>query len=90
MPLGVIFDVDGVLANTESFQFPDIYLSAANSLGLKPADCLAFEDTKYGVNSAISAGLLCFAIPNEFSQQQNFSKADGVFKNLKEAIYSIS
>ncbi|MGI8420467.1 MAG: HAD family hydrolase [Candidatus Levyibacteriota bacterium] len=69
--------------------FPDIYLHAADSLGLSPATCLAFEDTQYGVESAKAAGLFCFAIPNEFSQKQDFSKADGIFKNLKEAIASL-
>lgn len=66
--------------------FPDIYLLAAKSLGLNPEQCLAFEDTQYGVASAKSAGLVCFAIPNEFSYKQDFSQADGVFTNLKEAI----
>lgn len=68
--------------------FPDIYLLAAKLLGLKPSDCLAFEDTQYGVESAKSAGLFCFAIPNEYSHLQDFSQADAVFKNLKEAIAS--
>ncbi len=66
--------------------FPDIYLLAAKKMGLKPEQCLAFEDTQYGVASAKAAGLICYAIPNEFSQEQDFSQADGVFTNLKEAI----
>ena len=69
--------------------FPDIYLLAAESLKLHPASCLAFEDTQYGVESTKAAGLVCFAIPNEFSHKQDFSKADGVFKNLKKAIASL-
>lgn len=66
--------------------FPDTYLLAAESIGLKPEQCLAFEDTQYGVASAKSAGLLCLAIPNEFSNEQDFSQADGIFNNLQEAI----
>jgi len=68
--------------------FPDTYLLAAEKLGLLPEHCLAFEDTQYGVASAKSAGLFCYAIPNEFSQGQDFSQADGVFKSLKEALAS--
>lgn len=66
--------------------FPDIYLHAADALGVDPAFCLAFEDTQYGVEAAKAAGLTCFAVPNEYSQNQDFSKADKVFTNLKEAI----
>jgi len=62
--------------------FPDIYLLAAQRLILNPEDCLAFEDTEYGLAAAKSAGLTCFAIPSEFSVKQSFSKADKIFKDL--------
>ena len=65
---------------------PDIYLLGVEKLNLKPKDCISFEDTEYGVKSAKSAGLICVAIPNEFSKKQNFSKADAKFNNLREAI----
>lgn len=38
---------------------PDIYLHAARELGVKPEDCLAFEDTATGFRSAIRAGMKC-------------------------------
>ena len=65
---------------------PDIYLLGVEKLNLKPKDCISFEDTEYGVKSAKSAGLICVAIPNEFSKKQNFSKANAKFNNLREAI----
>jgi len=65
--------------------YPDIYLSATEKLNLKPENCIAFEDTQYGVEAAKLAGLICLVIPTELSQNQDFSKADNVFKNLKEA-----
>lgn len=65
---------------------PDIYLKAAKKLKLKPQNCLAIEDTQYGVESAKSAGLFCFAVLNEYSKKQDFSKADKVFNNLKEVV----
>jgi len=65
---------------------PDMYLLAAKEIGLKPEECIAFEDTQYGMESAKSAGMVCLAVPNELSRKQDFSRADGVFKNLKEAI----
>ncbi|MBI5332890.1 MAG: HAD family phosphatase [Candidatus Aenigmarchaeota archaeon] len=65
--------------------YPDIYIFAAKKLGIKPEQCIAFEDTQYGVESAKTAGLYCIAIPTEISVKQDFSKADRIFKNLKEA-----
>jgi len=67
--------------------YPDIYLLTIKKLKLKSQECLAFEDTQYGVESAKSAGLTCFVIPNEYSIKQNFSKADKIFRNLKEVIF---
>ena len=70
--------------------YPDIYLLTAKKLGIEPKKCLALEDTQYGVESAKSAGLFCFAIPNEYSLKQDFSKADKIFKSLKEVVDFLS
>jgi len=64
--------------------YPDIYLLGCERLELKPEDCLAIEDAEYGLQAAKSAGLTCFVVPSEFSAKQDISKADMVFKNLKE------
>lgn len=66
--------------------WPDIYLLAVEKLGLKPEECLALEDTQYGLEAAKSAGVNCFVIPNEYSAKQDFSKADKVSSSLKEII----
>ncbi len=65
---------------------PDIYLFAAKKLELRPDECLAFEDTQYGLQAANSAGLHCFAVPNEYSVKQDFSKADKVLNSLEEGV----
>ena len=65
---------------------PDLYLLALDKIDLKAEWCLAFEDTQYGVEAAKSAEVTCFAIPNELTKNQDFSKADKVFSNLKEAV----
>ena len=36
---------------------PDIFLKAAHKIGIAPKDCLAFEDTQSGINSAQAAGM---------------------------------
>lgn len=38
---------------------PDIYLHTARELGVKPEECLVFEDTATGSRSAIRAGMQC-------------------------------
>lgn len=68
---------------------PDIYLESCRQLHLPPEDCLAFEDTSFGVASAKAAGMRCYAIPNEYSRAQDFSLADAVFDSLNEAIRSL-
>lgn len=69
--------------------FPDIYLKTAELLKTNPKNIIVIEDTQYGVESAKAAGTICYAIPNEYSEKQDFSKADKKFKNLKEATNTI-
>jgi len=65
---------------------PDVYLLALKRMKLEASENVCFEDTEYGVRAAKTAGLTCFAIPNEFSQKQDFSIADNVFTGLEEAV----
>lgn len=46
---------------------PDVYLKAAEDLGVDPTKCLAFEDTHAGVLAAKAAGMKVFAIADETS-----------------------
>lgn len=43
---------------------PAIYLLAAERLGVRPRDCLAFEDTLTGVRAARAAGMCVVGIPS--------------------------
>lgn len=65
---------------------PDTYIAAAGRLGLKPEDCVAFEDTEAGVAAAKGAGMMCIVIPNGFTKDMSFSEADIVFDSLEEAV----
>ncbi|MDD5752913.1 MAG: HAD family phosphatase [Candidatus Pacebacteria bacterium] len=65
---------------------PDVYLEAMKRLRLQGKECLAIEDTEHGLESAKQAGAYCFAIPQEFSKNQNFSKADKVLESLNDLI----
>jgi HAD superfamily hydrolase (TIGR01509 family) len=44
--------------------YPDVYLTAADKLGLSPAVCAAVEDSSNGLRSAAAAGLAVVAVPH--------------------------
>lgn len=44
---------------------PDIYIYGAESLGLKPEECLAVEDSLAGITSAYRAGCATVMIPDQ-------------------------
>ncbi len=43
---------------------PDIFLLAAEKLGVDPADCYVFEDSANGIKAAAAAGMKCIGIPD--------------------------
>ncbi len=53
--------------------FPDIYLKAAGSLGVNPADCIAIEDSGNGATAATKAGMTCMVVPNEYTNAHDFT-----------------
>ncbi|RGL30331.1 MULTISPECIES: HAD family hydrolase [Paenibacillus] len=55
---------------------PDIFLYAAELLGIAPAHCIVIEDSRNGVHAAKSAGMRCIGLHNPGSGQQDLSKAD--------------
>lgn len=63
---------------------PDIFLCAANKLGLNPKDCLVIEDAVSGVAAAKSAGAKCLALTTSFEKEQ-LKAADFFAPNLAEA-----
>ncbi len=46
---------------------PDIYLAAANDLGVAPFHCLVFEDIPNGILSGKNAGMQVCAVEDEYS-----------------------
>ena len=63
---------------------PDIFLEAAKRLGIAPTYCLVLEDASIGVIAGNAAGMKVVAVPNIYTQQQNFSKADRIVTSLTE------
>jgi HAD superfamily hydrolase (TIGR01509 family) len=42
---------------------PDLFLSAAECLGVAPEHCVVFEDSPNGMRAAAAAGMRCVAVP---------------------------
>jgi len=63
---------------------PDVYLEAANILGVDPKYCYVLEDSKNGVAAAKAAGMKCIGFINQNSGNQDLSKADYIIKWIKE------
>ena len=61
---------------------PEVYRAALDRLGLPAEQCLAFEDTRNGVDSAIGAGLRVVVTPSLCSEGQDFSAATTVLEDL--------
>jgi beta-phosphoglucomutase-like phosphatase (HAD superfamily) len=63
---------------------PDVYLRAADRLGVPPEACLALEDSAPGVASARAAGMRCIAVPNRITSYQDLSAAHRQVAHLGE------
>ncbi len=49
---------------------PDIYLITAKRLGVRPEDCLVFEDIVFGIQAGKSAGMEVCAVEDAYSSYQ--------------------
>lgn len=71
---------------------PDIYIYAADQLGLKPGECVALEDSPNGVKSAAAAGCKTIMIPDLTEPDEELKSlafavagsADGVIDIIKQ------
>lgn len=51
---------------------PDVYLYAAEKLGIPSARSLAIEDSPNGARSAVAAGMTCYVVPDFHSSPHQF------------------
>ncbi len=63
---------------------PEIYLKVQQALGVASHESIAFEDSEHGLNSAKNAAMYGVAIPNEFTLDHNFSRADLILNSLAD------
>lgn len=64
---------------------PDIYLFACRSLGVRPEETIAFEDSLHGVRAAKTAGCLTVAVPNRYLDKHDFVETDLRAERLDDA-----
>lgn len=63
---------------------PEIYLKAAQMLGVLPEECVAIEDAAMGIQAAKRAGMKCIGFKNPNSGNQDTSLADYVVSSIRE------
>lgn len=62
---------------------PDPYARAAQLHGVPPGRCVAIEDSRWGIESAKTAGLKCVGITNTYPASE-LTAADHVVRSLEE------
>jgi len=65
---------------------PDVYITAAEKLKIKPEHCLVFEDSLNGVLAAKAARMKCVAIPDRRlkKEKEKFYIADLIIESLED------
>lgn len=69
---------------------PDLYLEAADRLGVPPGECLVVEDSLNGLVAAHAAAMKAWIVPNRVTSALDFRQADKVladFRELREALF---
>jgi len=75
-------EVDAILTAEDARRgkpFPDLFLRAAQALGVAPANCIVIEDSDAGIQAAIAAGMKAYRFFGNSSGGQNvpFTKIPG-------------
>ena len=68
---------------------PDIYQEVAKRLGVKPEECLVFEDIPAGIMAGKAAGMPVIAVEDDFSKDLMDEKralADAVIADYRELL----
>jgi HAD superfamily hydrolase (TIGR01509 family) len=75
-------DLGGASARTKPA--PDLFLLAAERLGVEPPHCVAFEDSPNGVAAARAAGMVVVAVPGPMTAGLDLSAADLLVPSLTD------
>lgn len=66
---------------------PDIYLTAARTLGVQPEECIGLEDSRNGIKSVAAAGMHGMLIPDLIQPDEEMAaNAEAILPSLHEVI----
>jgi HAD superfamily hydrolase (TIGR01509 family) len=70
---------------------PDVYLKAAELIGISPQACLALEDSPNGARAAVAAGMICYVVPDlSHTRWQAFEGiTEYIFDDLRTILYQV-
>ena len=80
------FDIDKIVYSNGKIPgkpAPDIFIIAADKIGLNPKDCVVVEDAIAGINSAKSAGIGKIIAIASMEPVEYYQKIDGVSEIIK-------
>lgn len=64
---------------------PEIYLTAAAKLGLKPSECIVFEDAEAGIEAGKRAGMVVVALATTFPREfLESTEADMIIDDFRD------
>ena len=66
---------------------PDIFLMAAEIMGVKPEDCTVVEDSTFGIRAAKAAGMRCIAFTGANVHNLDNSEADDRFPEYNDEAF---
>lgn len=64
--------------------YPDPYLKALELFGVDAKDAIVVEDSQRGLTAAVSAGIECAVVKNDFTASHDFSTATYRIESLQE------
>ena len=68
---------------------PEIYLKAAESIGVRPENCIAVEDSPNGVKSGYAAGMRVIMVPDKIQPDENLKKMCWKICNTLEEVKEV-
>jgi len=69
---------------TDGKPHPEIYLTAAERIGVEPREMLVLEDSEAGTRAAAAANAFAVSVPHEHSRGHDFSSATYVAESLTD------
>lgn len=87
--IGLVERLDAVVSGhdvTRGKPDPQVFLIAAEKIGVDPSECIVFEDAVLGVKAAKNASMRCVGI-DRYGNPERLSKANVVVSDLGETSY---